>query len=126
MLLAAKLLLDSDVARGMAAITLGVKPIFDWFTSIGKELKGRDACTALSQNLATFGWLKPLAETLRCMSDDAGLEAIGLTMRFRAELLAKHKEQDAFVAMENVTATNSYRYVANLVEKTACSMSWWT
>jgi hypothetical protein len=126
LLLAAKLFLDPDVTRGMAAISLGVAPIFDWFSHVERELKGRDACSAFSQSWATFGWLEPLKATLRVLSDDVGLGEVGLTMAFRSELLAKLTENDPAVLLEDARARMYHCYIMNLVQETAGSMSWWT
>jgi hypothetical protein len=83
LLLATKLLLDPDVIHGMQAITIGIKPVFDWFTSVQRDLKGREACTAFSLEWATSKWLQPLAATFATLEQTEGLEKIGIAVAFR-------------------------------------------
>ena len=124
--MATQLLLDPDIMRGMAAISLGVHAIYKWFMDGMRNIKGPDSCAAFSQAWATFEWLEPLKATMRCLEDSGGLEEIGLTMAFPSELLSTLSEKDPIVLYENARARVYNTYIVNLTQEISGSMSWWT
>ena len=124
--MATQLLLDPDIMRGMAAISLGVHAIYKWFMDGMRNIKGPDSCAAFSQAWATFSWLEPLKKTMLCLEDSAGLEEIGLTMSFGSTMLETITERDATVLYEDARARLYHSYIVNLTQEISGSMSWWT
>ena len=124
--MATQLLLDPDIMRGMAAISLGVHAIYKWFMDGMRNIKGPDSCAAFSQAWATFSWLEPLKKTMLCLEDSAGLEEIGLTMSFGSTMLDTITERDATVVYEDARARLYHSYIVNLTQEISGSMSWWT
>jgi hypothetical protein len=111
---------------GMNAISLGVKPVYDWFTAIQKTLKGWKACTAISQQWATSSWLSPLKATFKTLQNTVGLEELGITVAYRSELLVELKVGSPEVDLQDARARSFFSYVSAIVEENASSMVWWT